>query len=304
MSNPQQLRYSKEHEWLSAAEDGVSTVGITEFAANALGDVVYVQLPEVGDTVTAGETCGELESTKSVSDLYSPVTGEVTEINEDVVDDPSLVNSAPFEGGWLFKVRVARGAEGPALRRRVRRLLRQLTTTRGTRLMSLLNTPLHELDPDVAAAVDAELHRQQSTLEMIASENFAPVAVMEAQGSVLTNKYAEGYPGRRYYGGCEHVDVVEQIAIDRIKELFGAEHANVQPHSGAQANAGRDVRAAQARRHDPGPGPRPRRAPDPRHEDQLLRQALQRGRRTTWTTPPARSTWPRSSGSPRSTGRS
>ncbi|MFF8954357.1 serine hydroxymethyltransferase [Streptomyces sp. NPDC014894] len=103
--------------------------------------------------------------------------------------------------------------------------------------MSLLNTPLHELDPDVAAAVDAELHRQQSTLEMIASENFAPVAVMEAQGSVLTNKYAEGYPGRRYYGGCEHVDVIEQIAIDRVKELFGAEHANVQPHSGAQANA-------------------------------------------------------------------
>ncbi|QOV35408.1 glycine cleavage system protein GcvH [Streptomyces ferrugineus] len=107
MSNPQQLRYSKEHEWLSTAEDGVSTVGITEFAANALGDVVYAQLPEVGSTVTAGETCGELESTKSVSDLYSPVTGEVTEINEDVVNDPALVNSAPFEGGWLFKVRVA-----------------------------------------------------------------------------------------------------------------------------------------------------------------------------------------------------
>ncbi|MBP8534729.1 serine hydroxymethyltransferase [Streptomyces sp. MK37H] len=103
--------------------------------------------------------------------------------------------------------------------------------------MSLLNSSLHELDPDVAAAVDAELHRQQSTLEMIASENFAPSAVMEAQGSVLTNKYAEGYPGRRYYGGCEHVDVVEQIAIDRVKELFGAEAANVQPHSGAQANA-------------------------------------------------------------------
>ncbi|MFF8829972.1 glycine cleavage system protein GcvH [Streptomyces sp. NPDC015131] len=106
MSNPQQLRYSKEHEWLSAAEDGVSVVGITEHAANALGDVVYVQLPAVGDTVTAGETCGELESTKSVSDLYSPVTGEVVEANQDVVDDPSLVNTAPFEGGWLFKVRV------------------------------------------------------------------------------------------------------------------------------------------------------------------------------------------------------
>jgi glycine hydroxymethyltransferase len=102
---------------------------------------------------------------------------------------------------------------------------------------SSLNTPLHELDPEVAAAVDAELHRQQATLEMIASENFAPVAVLEAQGSVLTNKYAEGYPGRRYYGGCEHVDVVEQLAIDRIKALFGAEFANVQPHSGAQANA-------------------------------------------------------------------
>ena len=102
--------------------------------------------------------------------------------------------------------------------------------------MSLLNQSLHELDPDIAAAVDAELNRQQSTLEMIASENFAPVAVMEAQGSVLTNKYAEGYPGRRYYGGCEHVDVAEQIAIDRVKELFGAEYANVQPHSGASAN--------------------------------------------------------------------
>ena len=103
--------------------------------------------------------------------------------------------------------------------------------------MTVLNQSLHALDPEVAAAVDAELHRQQSTLEMIASENFAPVAVLEAQGSVFTNKYAEGYPGRRYYGGCEYVDVVEQLAIDRIKALFGAEHANVQPHSGASANA-------------------------------------------------------------------
>ncbi|MFF4661245.1 glycine cleavage system protein GcvH [Streptomyces sp. NPDC000345] len=106
MSNPQEFRYSKEHEWLSAAADGVSTVGITEHAANALGDVVFVQLPEVGATVTAGESCGELESTKSVSELYSPVDGEVVEVNQDVADDPSLVNSAPFEDGWLFKVRV------------------------------------------------------------------------------------------------------------------------------------------------------------------------------------------------------
>jgi glycine hydroxymethyltransferase len=99
------------------------------------------------------------------------------------------------------------------------------------------NAPLAEADPEVYAAITAELHRQQQTLEMIASENFAPVAAMEAQGSVMTNKYAEGYPGRRYYGGCENVDVTERLAIARIKELFGAEYANVQPHSGAQANA-------------------------------------------------------------------
>jgi glycine hydroxymethyltransferase len=98
------------------------------------------------------------------------------------------------------------------------------------------NRPLAEVDPEVAAALRGELERQQSTLEMIASENFVPQAVLECQGSVLTNKYAEGYPGRRYYGGCEWVDVSEQLAIDRAKELFGAEHANVQPHAGAQAN--------------------------------------------------------------------
>jgi glycine hydroxymethyltransferase len=98
------------------------------------------------------------------------------------------------------------------------------------------NRPLAEVDPEVAAALDGELRRQQDTLEMIASENFVPRAVLECQGSVLTNKYAEGYPGRRYYGGCEWVDVSEQLAIDRAKELFGAEHANVQPHAGAQAN--------------------------------------------------------------------
>ena len=95
---------------------------------------------------------------------------------------------------------------------------------------------LAEVDPAIAEVLNRELERQQSTLEMIASENFVPQAVLEATGSVLTNKYAEGYPGRRYYGGCEEVDVAEQLAIDRAKELFGAEHANVQPHAGAQAN--------------------------------------------------------------------
>ena len=97
-------------------------------------------------------------------------------------------------------------------------------------------TPLAQLDPAVYAALSAEFARQQSHIELIASENFTYPAVMQAQGSVLTNKYAEGYPGKRWYGGCEHVDKVEQIAIDRAKALFGAEHANVQPHSGSQAN--------------------------------------------------------------------
>src|SRR3954471_13044337 len=96
--------------------------------------------------------------------------------------------------------------------------------------------PLADVDPEVAEALDGELERQRRTLEMIASENFVPQAVLECQGSVLTNKYAEGYPGKRYYGGCDHVDVVERLAIDRAKALFGAEHANVQPHSGSGAN--------------------------------------------------------------------
>ena len=96
---------------------------------------------------------------------------------------------------------------------------------------------MRDLDPEVFAAISGEIARQRDTLEMIASENFVPRAVLQAQGSVLTNKYAEGYPGRRYYGGCEHVDIVEDLARDRAKSLFGAEFANVQPHSGAQANA-------------------------------------------------------------------
>ncbi|CAB5029518.1 unannotated protein [freshwater metagenome] len=100
-----------------------------------------------------------------------------------------------------------------------------------------LNRPLSEVDPQIAAVLADEVGRQQQTLEMIASENFVPEAVLECQGSVLTNKYAEGYPGKRYYGGCEFVDVAEQLGIDRAKELFGADHANVQPHSGASANA-------------------------------------------------------------------
>ena len=104
-------------------------------------------------------------------------------------------------------------------------------------LNSTFNEPLEVVDPEIAAVLELELGRQRDYLEMIASENFVPRSILQSQGSVLTNKYAEGYPGRRYYGGCEYVDVAEQLAIDRAKSLFGAEYANVQPHSGATANA-------------------------------------------------------------------
>ncbi|GAA0978469.1 glycine cleavage system protein GcvH [Acrocarpospora macrocephala] len=104
---PGELSYTKEHEWVAGLDDGLTvTVGITEYAAEALGDVVYVQVPEVGGTVAAGDAVGEVESTKSVSDIYSPVSGEVVETNQAVVDDPSLVNSDPYGEGWLFRIRI------------------------------------------------------------------------------------------------------------------------------------------------------------------------------------------------------
>jgi glycine cleavage system H protein len=113
MSFPAELRYTAEHEWVSV-EGNVASVGITDYAAQQLGDVVYVSLPQVGATVTAGEPCGEVESVKSVSDLYSPVDGEVTEINSELEDDPSLVNAEPYTAGWMFRVRVAQDGNGDA----------------------------------------------------------------------------------------------------------------------------------------------------------------------------------------------
>ena len=104
-------RYSEEHEWIN--DESPATVGISEVAADALGEVVYIDLPELGATLTAGEVCGEIESTKSVSDLYSPVTGEVVEVNQGVIDDPALVNSDPYGAAWLFRVRV--DEHGPLL---------------------------------------------------------------------------------------------------------------------------------------------------------------------------------------------
>ncbi|WP_457963759.1 glycine cleavage system protein GcvH [Arthrobacter sp. D1-29] len=108
-----ELKYSAEHEWVASDGAGPAGIGISAVAADALGDIVYVDLPDVGSSVTAGETCGEVESTKSVSDLYSPVTGEVTEINEAVVSDPALINNDPYGAGWLFRVAVTE--EGPLM---------------------------------------------------------------------------------------------------------------------------------------------------------------------------------------------
>jgi glycine cleavage system H protein len=110
MSVPAELRYTAEHEWV-AIEGETATIGITDFAAQALGDVVFVSLPAVGGTVSAGDPCGEVESYKSVSELYSPVTGEVTAVNEELNDDPALINAEPYNLGWIFRVRLTAGAE-------------------------------------------------------------------------------------------------------------------------------------------------------------------------------------------------
>ena len=116
MSVPEELYYTAEHEWLSIADDeATARVGITDFAQRALGDVVYVTAPAPGTRVTAGEPCGEVESTKSVSDIYSPADGEVTEVNPEVDDDPGLVNSDPYGAGWLFKIQIDSGELPPGL---------------------------------------------------------------------------------------------------------------------------------------------------------------------------------------------
>ena len=130
-------------------------------------------------------------------------------------------------------------------------------------------------DPEIFDAIQREKRRQQENIELIASENFTSPAILEAAGSVLTNKYAEGYPGKRYYGGCEYVDIAEQLAIDRAKQLFGAEHANVQPHSGSQANMAVYFADDPARRHDPDDGTRARRPSHARVAAQFLGPLLQ-----------------------------
>jgi glycine cleavage system H protein len=114
MGVPAELRYTQEHEWV-AIDGGIATIGITDYATQALGDVVYVSLPQVGVAVKAGEPCGEVESTKSVSDLYSPLDGEVAEVNEELNDDPGLINAEPYGVGWMFRVRAADGGDPAGL---------------------------------------------------------------------------------------------------------------------------------------------------------------------------------------------
>ena len=162
---------------------------------------------------------------------------------------------------------------------------------------------LAETDPEIAAAIRDERHRQNSGLELIASENFVSRAVLEAAGSVLTNKYAEGYPGKRYYGGCEFVDVVERAAIARAKALFGAEHANVQPHSGAQANMAVYLTLLQAGRHGARHEPGARRPPDARPPAEFLRKALHDRARTACAKTTSGSITTSSTASPTSTSR-
>ena len=165
---------------------------------------------------------------------------------------------------------------------------------------------LKATDPEVAEAIADELDRERTRLRLIASENYASPAVLAAVGSTMNNKYAEGYPGRRYYGGCEFVDVTEQLAIDRAKELFGAEHANVQPHAGAQANMavfGAFLDAGRPQREGARHGARARRAPHARLAGERLAACGSTSWATRWTARPSSSTWTASATSRRRSGR-
>ncbi len=144
-----------------------------------------------------------------------------------------------------------------------------------------MSRSLSQVDPEIYEAIQHETARQDGQLELIASENFTSEAVLEATGSVFTNKYAEGYPGKRYYGGCEYTDVVENLARERAKKLFGAEYVNVQPHSGSQANQAAYAAVLTAGRHDHGAEPGARRPSDARPPAELLRQDCTRWCRTT-----------------------
>ncbi len=166
------------------------------------------------------------------------------------------------------------------------------------------SAPLAEVDPAIAAVLDGELGRQQETLELIASENFVPRRCSSGRARCSPTSTPRATPGTRYYGGCEVVDVVEQLAIDRAKELFGAEHANVQPHSGAQANMAAYLALLEPGRHGPGHGPRPRRPPHPRACRSTSPACSTTPSPTTCAATTDGSTTTRSSGSPASTGRS
>ena len=170
-----------------------------------------------------------------------------------------------------------RGAPSSAATRFKESLMSATEAVRAANEDAFFSATLAQADPEIADVIAKELGRQRDEIELIASENIVSRAVLEAQGSVLTNKYAEGYPGRRYYGGCQFVDVAETLAIERAKKLFGAGFANVQPNSGSQMNQAVFLALAEARRHLHGARSRGRRAPDPRLAGQRLGQVVQGG---------------------------
>ena len=159
---------------------------------------------------------------------------------------------------------------------------------------SFFSADLHSADPEIARAIDLELGRQRDEIELIASENIVSKAVLEAQGSVMTNKYAEGYPGRRYYGGCQFVDIAENLAIDRASKLFDCRFANVQPNSGSQANQAVFLALMQPGRHVHGARSRRRRPSYARLAGQYVRQVVQAACPTASIARPIASTWIRS----------
>ncbi len=244
------------HDVEDVGTDSTESVDYPDFAAAAAEMVAEGEADRAvivcGSGVGVSIVANKLEGIRAVN-AHDPDEAEMSRRHNDAnvptLSSARLAPRTPSRSSSASWKRTSTVAAMPAAWRRSPRssaigTVRHATTTRRNEdQMSdaelpedFQTAPIGEVDPEIAQVLDRELARQQGTLEMIASENFVPQAVLDAAGSVLTNKYAEGYPGKRYYGGCEEVDVAEEIAIARAKELFGAEHANVQPHAGAQAN--------------------------------------------------------------------
>ena len=240
-----------------------------------------------------------LRRTRGVRDFLRRVRAGRDDRRRWTAPDSGPVSARPVSARTRGELRLHRGREPADLP--CEKEHRAMSTATG---WPGLDAPLAEADPEVYGYITDELHRQQQTLEMIASENFAPVASMQAQGSVLTNKYAEGYPGRRYYGGCEFVDEIERPGH---RPDQGAVRRRVRQRAAALRRPGqrrRDAGADQAGRHHPGPVAGARRPPDPRDADQLLRPAVPRGRLRGVQGGPPRRHGQRGRAGPRALGRS